>query len=232
MRRMIVLILFIFLIPTTLRAAGEVDLLWQGGTYTPPFYEGLPLWSNQSRITFTAISNLPASSNPYYRWTKNGTVLGSMSGLGKKSIMFIDSILSLPIEVKIDLRDGEDGKVLGTASVTLNPIAPRLLILENNPLYGLMLNKAVGSEFPLSENEVTFSAFPLFSAVSTRFAPAFTYTWRTNDGDSRDGNSVTYRAPDSGSGSASVNLKAAHSIILAQPENKSFLIKFSNQNAF
>src|SRR3990167_10337236 len=77
--------------------AEEVDLLWQGNSYVPPFYEGRTLWSSQSRITFLAIPHGAGIGNPAnltYKWTKNGTVLGNINGVGKNTLSFIDSILS------------------------------------------------------------------------------------------------------------------------------------------
>src|SRR3989344_1173365 len=62
---------FLFLASTTTHAQ-SVDLLWQGETYTPPFYKGKSLWSNQSRITFFAMTNgLGNPANLSYKWTKN-----------------------------------------------------------------------------------------------------------------------------------------------------------------
>lgn len=232
MRRFGVLLLITLALPLYIHAAGEVDLLWQGETYTPPFYEGLPLWSKQSRVRFTAISNLPNSASLYYRWTKNGTVLGTLSGVNKPTITFVDSALSLPLEVKVDLRNGEDGDILGSTTIVLNPISMKLLVVEDNPLYGLLLNKAVSSLFVLSQDEVTFSALPLFGKVTQRNAPAFSYSWIANSGDSRSGNTVTYRSPESGAGTALITLEASNAQILDQPAEKSFSIKFDKQNAF
>lgn len=223
-----------YLLPTTISAVGEVDLLWQGETYTPPFYEGLPLWTNETRITFVAIPNLP-NINPstlIYRWSKDGTVLGSKSGVNVRSLTFSDTVLSQPVKVEIDIFGGANSDLLGSASVVLRPSPPKLIVVEDNPLYGLMLNQRIQKEFLLSKDEVTFSVLPAFSIVSTRSAPAFDYRWSTNTGDARTANTVTYRAPETGQGSSFVNLRAINSSIIVQPEPVSFLIKFNKQNEF
>lgn len=237
MRRILVLTLLLatyYLLPTTVLAVDSVDLLWQGDTYTPPFYEGRSLWSNQSQVKITAIAHT-ANFNPstlYYRWKRNGTVLGSLSGINKTSLTLIDSVLSLPIEVTMDVRDGEDGKVLATETIFLTPVRPRLIVIEDNPLYGLMLHKVVGDTLVLKDREVSFSAIPFFSRVSTRTAPAMDYTWRTNAGDTRKGNRSTYRSPEGERGEAEISLEATNAGVLESPVGRSFSVKFGDQNAF
>lgn len=231
MRKTLALLLFFLLVPTTYsNAAGEVDLLWQGETYTPPFYNGLPLWSKQSRITFVAISNLPNinRSSLIYRWTRDGTVLGPNSGINKRSITIGDTILSLPTEIRVDIFLEEGTEPLGSASVSLEPITTRLMVYENNPLYGLLLNKSITSEFEITEDEVTFAAIPLYANISMRNVPSMTYTWVTNTGDTRSGPDITYRAPEEGSGSAFITLGSEHSQTLIEPAKVSFVIKFDN----
>jgi len=233
MRRIALLILFLSILPVfSLKAEGEVDLLWQGEVYTPPFYEGRSLWTYQSRLSVTAMPNIPNASSLYYRWTKDGTVLGSLSGINKRSITFTDSVLSLPIEIKVDLRDGEDGPVLGSSTIELRAGAPRLLVVENNPLYGVLFNRAVDSEYLLSGDEVTFAALPMFTSVTFRAAPALALSWLTNSGDRREGAEVTYRKPEDTSGSSVVRLRMNNSNTLRQVPEKSFLIRFDDENVF
>ena len=234
MKKLFLLFVLGILIPmSAMHAEGEVDLIWEAQTYTHPFYEGLPLWSNESNITFTAIPHIPSVSpgNIIYRWSKNKTVLGSLSGVGKNSLSFKDTVLSLPVEVTIDLFLENGSSPLGSRTVTLKPASPKLLGLENSPLYGLMTNKSVINEFIIEEDEVTLSAIPLFSTVSKRTAGAFVYTWLTNSGERRVGDSITYRAPETGGGSASVMVRGENSKIIAQPKNVNFLIKFNEQDA-
>lgn len=229
MRKVLALFALTF-IPFSLKAASDVDLLWQGQTYTPPFYEGRSLWSNESRVDLYAIPHIVGAdlSTLYYRWSKDGTVLGSLSGINKRSITFVDTALSLPIEVKMDVRQGENGDILASRTVLLTPIGPKTLVVKDDPLYGLLFNSPIGGEFALSGPEVSFAAVPLFAAVSTRLAPAMSYTWTMNSSDSRTGNEVLYRAPEGTSGLSNVSLRVTDSHTLVQPEDKDFSIKFNN----
>ena len=91
----------------------EVDLLWQGEVYTPPFYSGKTLWPRQGKITIVAIPHVTATgggeldpSNLVYKWSKDGVVLGQSSGFGKNSISFTDSIISRPPKIMVEIFSG------------------------------------------------------------------------------------------------------------------------------
>src|SRR3989344_1441328 len=112
--RILLISCLLFFLPT-LVSAQSVDLLWQGETYTPPFFEGRSLWSNQSRVTIVAVpQGLGNASALNYRWTKNDTVLGSLSGVGKSLLSLKDTILSKPQTIKVEVVSGE--RVLASAT--------------------------------------------------------------------------------------------------------------------
>ncbi|MBI2674021.1 MAG: hypothetical protein HYX23_01940 [Candidatus Zambryskibacteria bacterium] len=210
--------------------AQSVDLLWQGETYVPPFYQGRSLWSNQSRITFFAMTQgLGNPANLYYKWTKNGTVLGNINGVGKNTLSFTDSILSRPQIIRVDILSGENA-VLASASVFAAPESPILDVYENNPLYGFMFHRGVDREYRFRDKETTFTAFPLFFSVSGRADNTISYEWRTNNGDVETKNSVTYRAPDNVAGASQIQVSASNKEKILQSGGKNFLIQFGKNN--
>ncbi len=226
--RMFILILAscFLLLASTPALAQSVDLLWHGDTYTPPFYQGKALWSKQSQIIFLAIPHgvgNPANLN--YKWTRNGTVLGNISGIGRNTFSFFDSILSKPQIIKVDIISGKN-TVLASASVTVVPISPTLMVYENNPLYGFMFHKETGGAYKLQGEEITFTAFPFFFSALERVNNTLSYEWRTNVGLSETGNSVTYRIPDNTSGSSQVSVKILNTDKIMQSAGKSFLVQF------
>ena len=230
----LILTTILLILPVLHSRAQEVDILWQGETYTPPFYKGRALWSSQSRITFLAIPHGAGIGNPAnltYRWTQNGTVLGNINGIGKNTLSFTDSVLSKPQTIKIDVLSGQD-TVLASASVIVTPIFPMLAIYENNPLYGFMFHRETSGVHELQDKEVTFTAFPLFFSALNRNDNRTSYAWLTNiGGEAETKNSVTYRAPDDTAGSSQVEVRASSKDKILQSANKSFLIQFEDLTA-
>src|SRR3989344_3741283 len=118
MRIKFILSFLIFLLPVIANAQ-SIDILWQGETYTPPFYQGRTLWSTESRITLVAIPHNLGNRNALnYRWTQNSTVLGNVSGVGKHSLSFMDPIISRPQKIKVEIMSGS-GSVLSSAETTI-----------------------------------------------------------------------------------------------------------------
>lgn len=227
--RKLLFLTILFLSPIFFIHAQEVDLLWQGDTYTSPFYQGRALWSNQSVITLAAIPR--GFGNPaslFYKWTRNGTVLGNISGIGKNSLSFSDSIISRPQTFKVDILSNDE-RVLATASVFIAPISPALAVYENNPLYGFMFHREISGTHKLQDQEVTYTAFPFFYSVFSRANNNINYEWRTNTGGKENTNSVTYRIPDNTSGISQIQVHAVNVDKILQDSNKSFLVEFGNQ---
>ncbi|MBX4181407.1 hypothetical protein KW807_00910 [Candidatus Parcubacteria bacterium] len=211
--------------------AQSVDLLWQAQTYTPPFYEGKALWSKQSVIRLVAIpQGLGTPSNLIYKWIRNDTVLGNISGVGKNTLTYVDSILSRPQTFEVQILSSDDS-VLARDSVSLAPRDPSIAVYENNPLYGFLFHREVGGEYDLREKEVSFGAFPYFFSVANRVNNQANYEWRVNNGSAQLGASVTYRAPEDNSGSSIVSIKASHVQDIVQEVKKDFLVKFGENNA-
>ncbi len=221
--RKVVLLSAIYLLLATPVFAQSVDILWQGEGFVPPFYVGRSLWSSQSRINLVAIpQKLGIAANLNYKWSKNGTVLGSLSGVGKNSLSFFDSVISKPQNIKVEIVSSE-GDVLAESSTIVNPRKPELLVYEESPLYGFLFHKEVGANYPLKEAEVTFKAFPLFFSASD-----LAYLWRTNTGETGVESSATYRAPEEGAGSASVSIEVKSEEKILQSGKINFLVQFDN----
>jgi len=233
MRKFYVLVITLLLVSPIFRLhAQEVDILWQGKTYTPPFYKGKTLWSSQSKIALLAIPHISGAGNPVnltYKWIKNGTVLGNINGVGKNTLAFTDSILSKPQTIKVEILSSSPGTVLASASVTITPVSPMLAIYENNPLYGFMFHREISGTYELREQEVTLTAFPLFFSAASRMTDSLSYQWRSNDGGVETSNSVTYRAPEDARGASAVSAEVSHEDKILQSSGKHFLIQFGNQ---
>src|SRR3989338_9720185 len=233
MRKFYILsVLALLVIPIFSLNAQSVDLLWQGNTYTPPFYEGAPIWSSQSMITILAVTNgLGDPAKLVYKWTQNGTVLGNINGFGRSSISFYDTIISRPQTIKVDILpfDDYDSAVLASATVFVAATSPTLAIYENNPLYGFMFHRETSGTHQLEDREVTFTAFPLFFTALNRFDSTLGYEWQTNVGIVETRNSVTYSTPDDATGVSSVQVRALSRDKILQSGDNSFLVEFGSR---
>lgn len=209
----------------------SVDLLWQGEGYVPPFYKGRTLWGRESRITFTAIPHVPNvnSGNLIYRWSLDGEVVDTASGVGKNSFAIYDSVLGLTRDVQVDVMTSSD-TVVASASLSTSAVAPQLLVYENSPLYGYIFNREVSGAFTMKGREITLATFPYFFNTSRRINSNLLYTWTTNSRDSRVGGEVTYRAPEA-DGRSSVRVSAQGLKGYLQNAEKSFLVQFSNNES-
>lgn len=220
----------IFLLSASVVSAQSVDIIWQGDGYTPPFYKGRTAWSYQSGIILTAIPHglgNPKSLN--YEWVQNGTVLGEVSGVGRNTLSFSDTILSKPQEIEIRIISSKDD-TLAKSSTIITPVAPSLLVYEDNPLYGFLFHREVGDTYRMGDAEVTLTAFPLFFVAEDMEDRMLSYKWSSNAGGSETRSSVTYRAPEGKGGSSNISLRTSSSVFVMQSASKNFLIQFGNEN--
>ncbi|CAN5138665.1 hypothetical protein BH11PAT3_BH11PAT3_0030 [soil metagenome] len=216
----------------------DVDLLTEGRGYVPPFYKGRTQWGYQTQISIVALPHILDSSgkeisaqNLIFKWSKDDTVLGTVSGIGRSSLTLSDSVLSLPMDIKLQIYTDKD-TVVAEKTLSLGPVPQQTLVYEDNPLYGYMFHYAINGEYPLREKEVSFSAFPLFFSTLTKNSPLVLYDWSTNGTfGGQTTNRVTFRAPES-AGTASVGIDIKHKTKFTESTSKSFGVQFGNQNNF
>jgi len=208
----------------------SVDLVWQGNTYTPPFYKGRALWPSQGEVIFTALVN-GTSQNPknlYYKWVKNGTVLGNLSGIGKNSYIYNDAGLFIPQRIRVDVLSGET--LVGRASIDIHPSTPQVFVYENSPLIGYVFEREVSNIIQLNKEEISLSAFPYFFSTNSRDDGSISYVWSINNSSSnQSGSKITLRTPGT-EGKSLILISLKNSQKVSQGARKDFLVQFSNEN--
>lgn len=187
-----------------------IDVVWEGKTYVPPFYQGRPLPNTASPTIILAIPHItengaavPADSL-IYRWEINSKVQQAQSGYGKSSIEALSPRLTAPFEVLVRATT-KDGAVTAEKRVIVTPVNPRTLVYEKAPLLGTLFNHLVVGTFPFKKNEVSFEAFPLF----VENPDSLSYSW-TLDGKPFTLNAdvpreATFRKTGEGGGTFSVS---------------------------
>ncbi len=214
----------------TLRPA-EVDIVWEAHTYVPPFYEGLPLPNPDSTITLLAVpyiiqngTRVPAD-DLIYTWHINNHQAPEVVGYGRSSITITPPQFLNQFSVSVSAKT-RAGDVVARRDVRITPQRPSVVVYERAPLLGFRFDRAVGESFNLTEEEATFSAFPLYANTPLKAQ----YEWELNGvpvletgSNSRE---ITFRRQGEGRGAHSVSFSFETLGALFERASTNFLISF------
>lgn len=202
-------------------SAQDVDIIWEASSYTPPFYKGKALYAPEGTVNFVAMPNIINKSgtrvspaNLVYKWSVDNSVVGGQSGYGKNTFKFSGSIIAKDsiVEVEVTAPDG----TTGAGIVLLTPQNPKTVFYQNDPLYGIMFNKAITNGYKLKEKEIRIDAYPYFFSVPTKSSSNISYIWKLNDEDIPEAtqkNSALFRNTTGQSGTSKISVSvddAAH----------------------
>lgn len=210
---------------------GDVSIAWEAVGYTPPLFKGKGLPSYQGGVRFVAMPELFRNGtrlNPaelLYTWKKGSTVLGSSSGYGKQEVIIYGTVVPEPMTIRVDVQS-KDGLTRGAGVVTVDFYDPEIQFYKEDPLYGVMYNKAVAKQEPLTNNEFKITATPYnFSELST-------YNWTVNgidQPDLQDQKSITFRNNGTVGGQSIIGLNLRSSRYILQSAKQNFTVYFSKQ---
>ena len=159
----------------------QLDILYDAPSYVPPFYRGraLPGGGGSLRVEalarFTKNGALIPSSSITYTWSRNGIVLGSISGLGKSKVI-IDSPAMYGTDTISVRASAEDDTLSAEARVAIPSAVPVLALYEDHPLSGIQYFSALPPEIS-SGSEVTVAAVPYFATVSSLRDASLQFSW-------------------------------------------------------
>ncbi len=215
----------------------EVDLLWEAiGVYTPPFYKGKALPTPQSLVKVVAFPHLKFPSgneikNDFliYKWKKNNEYkdFNSQSGYGKNSVVFRRSLLRQTEKIEVDVSS-KSNKLSGYNSLFLGQYNPEIIFYEQNPIEGVLYEKALGKEFNMENSETTIVAEPYFFSTSSRGGESLLFEWKLNNKVFNSGPSkgiITFRT-DGESGTSKLSLDIKNLVRFLQFTNKTLNINF------
>lgn len=212
-----------------------VDVVWETTTTVPPFYRGKALHTMFGGLRIVAVPTIVDEFGEkidpkelYYTWKKDTTVFGSKSGYGKQSFVFSDPEFRYPLEISVSVSD-KSGLFSADQTVFIDAAEPMALLYENSPLYGILFNRAIRSEFVLTGREATFELFPYF--FNTRSRNNLTYSWTVNGAEATEfkGPYLTVRNVGGGSGTASASFDVQNLEKLLEGASGGLTIKFGNQ---
>lgn len=211
---------------TLLLRPASMDILWEAtDSYTPPFYKGKALASVSSTIRATAIASSSAPKQLVYTWSKNDTVLGSLSGYGKSSILFKNNILDSTEKISLS---AQGGTFTGSASITLTPGNPSLVVYQKDEGF---IDYANGSSTELSTNQggLILRIEPFFFSVPNTLSKGLAFTVRQGEIDITNNttpNELYLSAPDT-KGSSLFSIAITTLSYTLQNLTRNFTINFN-----
>ena len=212
----------------------DIDLTWQAGTYTPPFYEGKALYSIQSGLTAVAFPHIISGGKEVspdslvYEWKINGVPQASLSGYAKNSIAIPAKFLpqTITIEVKASTLDGN---LAAYETISVDPIDPKILFYRKLPLQGVATEKALVGEAELADQEGTFIAIPYFFSSDTPNS-SITYSWSINSAKTEtppNEKEITLRNTENNTGRSRVGLRVENMKNILQAAENSFILNYN-----
>lgn len=162
----------------------RVTLLKEAETYTPPFYKGRALHSAGSFIRLSAVAEVAKNDGSLYApdeltyiWSKNGTSLRELSGVGKATIRlkgpgFLGSDLFL-----VSVLDTSGIKRAQMATIVESK-SPKIILYEKKPLMGTEYFKAITNTSTISGPDIRLTAEPYFIDSNNKNSNVLKYLWK------------------------------------------------------
>lgn len=165
----------------------QVTLLWESDAYTPPFYRGRTLYAPGSMIRAEAVpgfvdaeGNSEDPSRLMYTWSKNGTVLGDVSGINARTIVtegpkfYGDYILSVEVTTT-------DNRQTARSAARVETNEPRIALYEFSPVTGIQYHASVNEGYDFSESsQREVRVEPYFMNVLSPNDDVLNYSWYVN----------------------------------------------------
>ncbi len=190
----------------------DVVLVAEPLSSAPPLYPGKTLVPLEGSVRVVAMANLrdtkgkaidPATLS--YSWTVDETSLSNASGIGKSAIIVDSPFKYRSTDVSVSIKS-QDGSLVGGDSLSLVASDPVIRVYENDPLLGIVFNRAISGNYKITSSEDSLYAAP-FSMPTSSGLPVI--QWFLNGDLAQTGKTITLRPTGSGQGSASLSLIAS-----------------------
>ncbi len=217
--------------------SGSVDLIVESDGYVPPLFTGKISPSFQNNVKIIAIPHLANaagveydSKTLIYEWQRNDMAIEGQSGYGKRSIIIEGAPVPRPYTISVTVRS-RDGLSVTKGYITISPQVPTLSFYVDDPLYGPLFNKAVGSQLNLgTQRESSVLVVPFGFNKPQNGAGNLSYEWTINGSlrsDLLTNQSIILRAPDESAGSSRIGLTIKNNRDILQGALGGFTVVFS-----
>jgi hypothetical protein len=189
----------------------DVTVVWEGRTYTPPFYKGRALPSPESEITLVTIPKVADSSGRFYSidelsyvWTTNHRSVPELSGKGKHSVILRNSEPFQDLFVNVQVKD-PSGEIRVVKNIVIPEANPMLVLYEDDSYVGMRYDRSVERELSIYNREATLVAEPYYMSVTTRTDPILEYAWSIDGTENTTPGSLSF-SPGEGAGEGTTYL--------------------------
>jgi len=215
------------------QSTAGAEILIQTDTYTPSFYRGKALPSGENLITAIAYPDVSGTSlDPaklHYKWLRDGIAIPGYAGTGKRMVSFETSLANEETLLEVEIAN-PTGSYRAKKSLYVRDRETKSLVYEDNPVLGVLYNRAVPRNFQLSSTEATFRGVPyFFSALDSR-DPRLTYSWQVGGGFASDTERLTVRTQGE-RGVSSIGLAVGHKDRYSQTASYEFMISFGDESS-
>jgi hypothetical protein len=154
-----------------------IDLVWEAiDSYTPPFYKGRTLVSQESAVKVVALLDSTKSAGASYIWKLDGKASEMFSGYGKNSFVFKKSFLDKKNKIEVSASSLINENI-GSSSVEINNTNPKILFYKKNPYTGTDWSKALTSPLTIDQNGETIVFEPYFISPKNLYSPDLNIKW-------------------------------------------------------
>ncbi len=218
----------------------EVEIIGQADSFVPPFYKGKVLASTEGYQTLIAIPSFVTKSGRkispndiVFKWERNGSVLSDDSGLGRSLITVKVPYIKEAVE-KFEVEvSAPEHNLNATEIYFVSPENPQIVFYENNPLLGVMFNRALNETLNLNKDEIAIIAYPFAFNKGVITSADSNFSWKINNNKvSPTGkrNIITLRRPTDSKGVSSVSLSIENSKRVFESAYQSLRINLGNSD--
>lgn len=202
--------------------AGDVSVVWEGRTYTPPFYRGRALQTAGSAVALVALPTilnekgvLYSADELSYSWSINHSIRPQYTGRGKHSVVLTNSSPFEPLTINLLVKDPKGNTRVGKKFI-IPANQPSVVFYEDNPLTGIRYDKAIRGKYSIYDRETTVVSEPYYISALTRTDPVLSYKWTIAGKDYTSPGSISLGAEGVGSGSTNIKLVIQNSAFWLQ----------------
>lgn len=214
-----------------------VAILWEAGTYTPPFYKGKALMVPQAQVRVAAVPDIGNATSPFgagnlvYTWEKNGLVHENASGYGKNVFSFTGPTPFNGIDVRVRVSSLDD-TMNSEMRVTVPLSRPFILFYEKHPLLGILYNNPLSDKFTLNKQEFSISAEPYFFSNEESEYSTLRYNWAVNGKTVQSsGRTLTFRNDTGAKGESAVSLSMRGIKQTSQSASRDLKVHLGEENS-